>query len=1531
MSFRFSISLFVGLVLSIGNLNAQVTTISQAANFSTANQSMFGSSGNFNLNFEIPIFDVPWNNSFGPSGGIADPGYGLGQYGFEVSGGTYGNFGLTFYSRNWSNGEIDVDYPIHIDYGYPSDFTFEKGETVTINTSYTVDGNAALNTTFPETGNIGMEFEFNMRFWLTPTICFYSCVSPGFDTGDLGFVLTLFDVSANEATYACPSLPSFQCTEPLLPVAMPANDYGLDGEFDLPNVVTTSSIGADKCLYASGRDPYTWVSLEIFQFIGGLNIPYVSAVLGNLMGGDCFLGGQVCYDYTLFSASFVVTNFNVQDFSFCPDVYTTLNFPVPVEYTVTDPNAGNSLVSGPGQSNSIRLKVGNDLNFTYPCNYEFMEISPVHEINDQGDNFTNNTYDEIQFDFTMEALSMSITIQGFSVQGVWVPGFCSFGHPCSCSWFLDCDWCCDLYIPGFWLPPSISLGPWGFNIGPLYENTIPIGTLPGIPWFNDSWNLPGFTDQNGTPFTLNPNEYLAATTNQSDVNCNGGNDGTMAVQITNGDPPYTYFWSDGTSTVSNSTTASHTSLEAGNQYVLVENIYGCQALAEAAIHEPSAELALLSETIVDVDCNGNNTGDIDLQMTGGTSGYAYTWTPNVSTANQASNLTTGSYQVDVLDANGCPYSNTFVVSEPTALTAYVDVVNVNCNGGVDGSAQVFASGGSYPYTYLWSNGAITEIVPALIAGNYTVTVTDAKGCTFPVNITVTEPNLPIALSSVVTDVSCFGGSDGAIDMTITGGTIPYSYSWMNSNSMQMSYTTDDVVNVTSEDYTITVLDANGCTEELLSSVAEPTTGLSSSIVITDVNCNGGSDGALALTVAGGTNAYTYLWSNGSTTEDLNTISAGNYLVTITDANNCTLLDSSIVGEPQDALATTIVSTDVSCNGGMDGNIDLTVSGGTSPYSYIWSNSAASQDISSLMALTYNVLVTDANGCTINDSRIITEPAAPLSIAGTTVAVLCNGGNDGAITTTIAGGTTPYTLQWNDINSIVLSDTTEAPSNLYASTYTLLVTDTNGCTETSDFIVTEPSNPLSTTISATEVLCYNGVNADVTFSASGGSTPYSYLWNNGAISQSLSGVGVGQYVVEVIDINGCIINDSITVIGPSSAVVAITESLDVKCNGGMSGYAEVTASGGVYPYTYAWSNGVTNPINNNLIAGNYTIVVTDANGCSANSGVTINEPAIGVTITYIMDSVSCKSFSDGVITINVTQGTMPYEVFFGDSTFSQLNTANGYVADGLVAGTYHVRVVDLNGCEASVTVDVLEPDTITFEITTTPVSCYNGSDGNAYMTVQGGTPAYSYFWSNASFNLDMTNVPAGDYSVAISDANNCIVEGETTITQPKEIIAEANVYDVSCIDSEDGSIEIFVRGGVGEYSYLWSNSEVTSDIYDLAGGEYTIQITDNCVKTDTFYVNVTQIECVEPPTAFTPDGDGYNDTWVLDKLDLYSSAVVQIYNKWGQLLYETKGLYTPWDGSYKGSILPAATYYYIIDLDNGTPAYTGVVTIVKTNR
>ena len=1493
---------------------------------------MFGAS--FNLNYNFSIFHVPWNSSFGPVGGISNPGYGLGSYGFEMSGGTYGHIGANFYSRDWDMGSVEVDYPVNVNLTYPSDNTYNRGEWVTINTGYSVQNTAELSTSFPQAGRIGLEFYFSMRFWLTPQMCFYSCITPGFDTGEFGDTITLFEVSPYGATYACPTPPSFECTETFLPASVPANNYGLSGTFDLPDVQTTSSYNAStQCLTATGSDDYATVGLEVFQFIGGLNIPYVSAILGNLSGGECYLGDMVCYEYVLFSSQFNVTNSNNQDFNFCADVYTTLSFPTQVEYTVTDPVSG-AVVSGPGQDDQITMRIGDNLNFKYPCNYEFMTITPVYNLEND---FSNHTYDEIAFDLTMEALSAEITIEGFSTPGVYIPGFCSFGHPCNCSgtwpWEWECDFCCDLYIPATWFPPPITLGPWSYSIGPLYEQTIPLGTLPGIDWFDDSWELPGFTQQNGTPIVMTPSVYAVNVSSMQNVLCKNGTDGMMEVTLTNGTSPYTYYWSNGTVTTTTSTTQTNSALEAGIAHVLIEDANGCEVIASVNITEPVFELSSLADVTTDVSCNGTSTGSISVNMNGGTPGYTYNWSPAVSTGTSASNLAAGTYDLTVTDANGCNFTRQFEISEPTALTATISSTNINCFGGSDGTAEVLPSGGTYPYTYLWSNGSTTSAVNNLSAGNHTVTVTDAKSCTAVVNFTLTQPAAALSLSAIHTDVSCFDGNDGTIDLTVIGGTTGYTFQWTNNTPMQLSAATEDLTALSANTYNVTVTDANGCTEELSHTISEPSAALNGTFLITDVSCNGGTDGAVNLTTSGGTAPYAYSWSNAALSEDISSLSAGSYTANITDAKGCTFSASATVAEPAEPLTGNISVTNVLCFGDATGMLDLNVEGGTSGYSFNWSNASTTEDVTGLTAGNYSVDITDAKGCTLNLTATIAQPAAALSSVNVTTAVNCYDGTDGAAQVTVSGGTTPYSYQWNNSSSVIISDTDNALNAIGADDYTVDIEDANGCHFIQTLSVTQPAQPVGIISAVTDNVCFGATAGQIDITVTGGTTAYGYSWSNGNSSEDITALTSGTYTVTVTDANGCVETHTATITEPSSAVSASIVSQNVRCSGGSNGYAQVTASGGTMPYTYSWSNGVSTDVNDGLVAGIYTVTVTDVNGCTANSGVNLTEPTSGIGITNTTSNVTCHGLADGTITVNITGGTTPYAVYFGDTTNAMFHTQNNYTISELIAGTYHVITIDASGCSSEAFITVTEPDTISLSFITTPASCYNGSDGTIDLTVSGGTPAFTYLWTNGLTTEDISGLTAGTYTVLVKDANSCTMTGSATVEQPAELITTGTVSATTCIDETDGKIEIVVSGGVGGYNYLWSNAEITQNIYNLSSGEYFVSVTDGngCLRTDTFFVNITEIECLNPPNAFTPDGDGYNDTWVLDNLDLYPASTVQIFNKWGMILYETNGTYVPWDGTYKGGVMPAATYYYIIDLGNGSPAYTGHVTIVKAKN
>src|SRR5574343_439682 len=544
--------------------------------------------------------------------------------------------------------------------------------------------------------------------------------------------------------------------------------------------------------------------------------------------------------------------------------------------------------------------------------------------------------------------------------------------------------------------------------------------------------------------------------------------------------------------------------------------------------------------------------------------------------------TVGTYNpvLTVVSADGCTSTFTTPITVTPLPSLSTTKVDVACNGGTTGSINLTVSSGTAPYSYLWSNGSTSEDLSSLPAGTYSVTVTDANGCTGTTTVTITQPSAPLTLSFTQTNVLCFGGSTGAIDLSVSGGTAPYTYSWSNGS------VTQDLNSLPAGTYTVNVHDANGltggCAATTSVTITQPAAAISLTFTKVNVLCNGGSTGSIDLSVAGGTAPYTYVWSNGATTEDLSALAAGTYTVVVTDANGstggCTATTTVTITQPAAALTVSTTQTNVLCFGASTGAIDLTPAGGTAPYTYLWSNGATTQDLSSIAVGTYTVQVTDANGstgsCAATTTVTITQPAAPLSLTSTKVNVLCNGGLTGSINLTPAGGTAPYTFAWSN------GTVTEDLIGLAAGTYTVTVTDANGstggCFATTSVTITQPAAPVTVSTTQTNVLCFGASTGAINLTVAGGTAPYSYVWSNGAITEDLTTIPAGTYTVTVTDANGsvggCTATTTVTITQPAAALTST--KVDILCNGGNTGSINLTPAGGTAPYNFAWSNGAT---------------------------------------------------------------------------------------------------------------------------------------------------------------------------------------------------------------------------------------------------------------------------------------------------------------------------------------------------------------------
>ncbi len=517
------------------------------------------------------------------------------------------------------------------------------------------------------------------------------------------------------------------------------------------------------------------------------------------------------------------------------------------------------------------------------------------------------------------------------------------------------------------------------------------------------------------------------TTNASatDASCNGVCDGTITASGAGGQAPYTYSWDNGVGGG-----ATHNNLCAGTYTVTVTDDNGCTGVSTVVINEPTGVTLNISST--DASCNGVCDGSVSVVGAGGTPPYAYSWTGGLGGGGTHNNVCAGTYTATVTDANGCTAQGQVTVNEPSALSASASATDASCNGVCDGSVTVSGSGGTPPYAYSWTGGlGGGGTHNNVCAGSYTVTVTDANGCTTQVSVTVNEP-AAIFLNAASIDASCNGVCDGSVTALATGGTPPFSYSWTGGLGGGGTHN-----NVCAGSYSVTATDANGCTAQATVTVNEPT-GITLNMSTVDASC-GQADGQACATAVGGTPPYTYLWDAGAgnqTTACAINLAAGTYSVTVTDANGCTAQALATVGN-SGGPTVTINTTDASCNGTCDGAATATATGGTPPYTYLWSpGGQTTASISNVCAGSYTVTVTDANGCVVNASATISEPAA-FGITGSTTDEMQGG--DGAVDITVTGGTTPYSFAWTPGGQ-----TTEDISGLTAGSYTVTVTDANQC-------------------------------------------------------------------------------------------------------------------------------------------------------------------------------------------------------------------------------------------------------------------------------------------------------------------------------------------------------------------------------------------------------------------------------------------------------------------------------------------------------
>ena len=1085
-------------------------------------------------------------------------------------------------------------------------------------------------------------------------------------------------------------------------------------------------------------------------------------------------------------------------------------------------------------------------------------------------------------------------------------------------------------------------------------------------------------DQNGCqlivtfPISDINGEVLAV--NSTDASCFGVCDGTADVVYVCGDPACSQEWFNATTGLTTGiTSTSISNLCADDYFVQVTNNSLCVSVETVTINSPTQIID--NATVTPITCNNDTDGSIVLAPTGGSGmGYTYSWNPippNGQGTNSALNIGPGIWDVTITDSDGCSQLYSYTVINPPPITIVPSATNPSCSGFCNGSISVAVGGGYGGYTFQWTSGGVPipgatgPLVTSLCAGNYNIEVTDINGCvqTIPLGVTLSEPvpvSAPISgtnslcfgdcsgtatvvpsggfppyivnwynsmtgaligqtgntasnlctgtyfavvtdnngcnfttLDQVITEptaltftltlnpASCFGFCDGSGDLALAGGTLPYSYEWLDiMGNPIVGGTNQTVINMCQGNYTAEGTDANGCSTGIQFAVIAGFSEITGNVFTNDATC-GVPDGNATVFANGGNPPYSYQWMDnlmvpigGQTSSVLNNVVAGTYFVEVTDANGCTEVFQANISNFSSTTLTFDLLTHPSCNGLADGSIDITAGSVNMPLSFTWNpGGIVAEDPTGLLAGNYTLQITDAMGCINFYNTALIDPA-PIAITASSLPSDC-GQCNGSISLVTSGGTGAFSTLWN--NGLVGNNI----NGLCSGVYQAQVTDANGCVLIQAVDVANTGG-LTGDQTVTAITCAGSCDGQVVIAGVGGTPPYQYLWlHDGSTSDTQTNLCSGNYFATITDATGCSVNVMVNMLDPSaiSATETITNPDCMAANGAIS----VLSDGGNLPHSYLWSNGGNTAAIGGLTAGVYTLTITDASGCSANFIYGLNN-ANSAVITLSVQNISCYNLCDGNIdTLNLLGGTAPFSFTWMDGAGGLLGI-NTPLITNLCDGDYLLQATDALGCISFKPATITEPDTILLNpLFLINPTCNGLCNGQIISNPIGGTLPFSFLWNDpgAQTSLSANNLCDGIFDVLITDANGCQVSQSGTLIEPTAItIVVDNITDAACLNSADGAIDISINGGTPGYMVQWISQTLTDTLFteDIAGllpMSYYLTITDlnGCIYQDTIDVDtlltvianagLDQFLCFNDPLLFIGTSNilvGMNYTW-----------------------------------------------------------------------
>jgi gliding motility-associated-like protein len=1019
---------------------------------------------------------------------------------------------------------------------------------------------------------------------------------------------------------------------------------------------------------------------------------------------------------------------------------------------------------------------------------------------------TCNNFDGVAFD--------DFYIQNAPAIGV------SFGFSCSSNTtynFTDLSINC----PDTWT--------WNFgDPGSGAQNTStaqnPTHTFPGPGIYNV--NLKASSMCSGTSMITLPVTVLGLTAVPTDPGCNGANTGSATIQVTPTGITPGFYWS----TTPQQFTQTATNLGAGTYTVTVTATSACPATASVTLTQPPP----LQHTVTAAPAAcGHPTGTATISETGGTTPYAYNWSPAGGNGPTASNLGPGNYVATVTDAHGCTDTVHVAIANVPGVQASIGAsTNVQCNGGTTGSAMVNAVNGTMPYSYAWSpTGGNAPDANNLSQGVYTVTVTDANHCTSTASVSISQP--PPFQHQIQLVASDCGISNGSILISESGSVPPYSYNWAPSVG-----STNFADHLAPGVYHITVTDQSGCIDTISAQVTQLNGPVVNIINSKNITCFGDKDGSLTAQVIAGPGSA-LIWSYGGlTSPTISGLPPGTYTVTVTQMFGCTATATATLTEPP-VLYHTSVLTPAICGQG-DGAIMIYEFGGNGMVTASWSTPLGNGlQASGLTPGIYGVTITDLKGCTDTVQVVIENIPSIQADFEANYPVTCHGGSDGHLFALGTVGLMPYSYNWST------GENQDNIDGLSAGVYTVTITDANQCTASATAIVKEPP-AITHSYTTTPAACI-GANGSATVSVSGGTAPYTYKWPNGNTGPTASNLASGTYIASITDQHNCQDTVIVQVGNQGGQTVAISATTPANCNGSADGIATVTVNGGTPPFVYNWSpTGGSGPTAGGLTAGVYFVTVVDANQCVATASTQINQPP-AFQHSVVTQSVKCNG-SNGSATITESGGTGAY-TYTWSPTGGSANTATN-----LSAGNYVVSVHDQHGCLDTIHLTIGSLPAVQAIISNiSPVSCYLGTDGTATVTASSGVPPYTYNWGSWGGNVaTVTGLPQGNYTVTVTDANQCVAVAVASVAQPAQMKHVPDVKPVNC-NMSNGAITITESGGTSPYTYKWSTPLGNGNMATgLSTGNYTVTVTDQHGCTDQVSILITNIPGVQAVIGNTAD-------------------------------------------------------------------------------